>query len=459
MPTERDFEYYKSKGRVIPHTKMTVRKGTNFGNDAVEWTGDKLFGGDAAQASRDAARLQEQSGRRAGEYATDAYQQGQAGLSPYAQQGQDNFNTFNSRMGQGYYNYEPERYQYGQEQPGMYQAGQRPGAYQSQALPGMFDASGYQGPAQFQAQQGPANYQAQQAPGQFNKAEYDTMMPGQFSFSAQDYQQSPEAKLLMDQGSKAMERSAAAAGGLASGATLGGLQQLGQDITAKDFGNQFNRAAQTHGMQLDQALGERGFGYGMSRDQRGDYNTDRSFGFGVNQADIGRSERDRGFGYNQRQDQQAEMERNRLFGYGMNQDEYGRAIGQQNFGYQQNRDQQSDFNLDRTYATGQNQEEYNRWNEGYNRGYTADQDYQNRIGNELGLRYARDYTSGMMGPEMAMNQANFAQQYGQNMGNIEMGIGNAQAAGRVGAANALQQGLGQWLNFGSQIGGSWLGGK
>jgi hypothetical protein len=45
----------------------------------------------------------------------------------------------------------------------------------------------------------------------------------------------------MSEGMKALERSAAARGGLLSGATLKGVQRYGQDLASQEFTNAFNR--------------------------------------------------------------------------------------------------------------------------------------------------------------------------------------------------------------------------
>lgn len=64
---------------------------------------------------------------------------------------------------------------------------------------------------------------------------------GDFSFSMDDYQESPYAKFLQQEGQRGIERSAAARGGLASGNTLAGLQQRAMGISAGDYGDQYNR--------------------------------------------------------------------------------------------------------------------------------------------------------------------------------------------------------------------------
>ena len=60
-------------------------------------------------------------------------------------------------------------------------------------------------------------------------------------FSMSDFTQDPGYQFRMDQGTKALERSAAARGGLISGNTGGALQKYGQDLGSQEYQNAFNR--------------------------------------------------------------------------------------------------------------------------------------------------------------------------------------------------------------------------
>lgn len=57
----------------------------------------------------------------------------------------------------------------------------------------------------------------------------------------QNYQNSTGFQFRMGQGTQAIDRSAAARGGLNSGATLKALQQYGQNIGSAEFGNYLNQ--------------------------------------------------------------------------------------------------------------------------------------------------------------------------------------------------------------------------
>jgi hypothetical protein len=67
-------------------------------------------------------------------------------------------------------------------------------------------------------------------------------VPGAFKFGAADFQQDPGYQFRMDQGMKAIERSAAARGGLLSGNTGGALQNFGQGLASQEYQNAYNRA-------------------------------------------------------------------------------------------------------------------------------------------------------------------------------------------------------------------------
>lgn len=60
-------------------------------------------------------------------------------------------------------------------------------------------------------------------------------------FGMSDFEKDPGYQFRMDEGTKAIERSAAARGGLFSGATGKALTRYGQDVASQEFGNAFNR--------------------------------------------------------------------------------------------------------------------------------------------------------------------------------------------------------------------------
>ena len=60
-------------------------------------------------------------------------------------------------------------------------------------------------------------------------------------FGMSQFQQDPGYAFRMSEGMKGIERSAAARGGLLSGATLKGIQRYGQDLGSQEYTNAFNR--------------------------------------------------------------------------------------------------------------------------------------------------------------------------------------------------------------------------
>ena len=60
-------------------------------------------------------------------------------------------------------------------------------------------------------------------------------------FGMQQFQADPGYAFRMSEGMKGLERSAAARGGLLSGATMKGIQRFGQDLGSQEYQNAFNR--------------------------------------------------------------------------------------------------------------------------------------------------------------------------------------------------------------------------
>jgi hypothetical protein len=60
-------------------------------------------------------------------------------------------------------------------------------------------------------------------------------------FGTQQFQADPGYQFRMSEGMKALERSAAARGGLLSGSTLRATQRFGQDLASQEYQNAFNR--------------------------------------------------------------------------------------------------------------------------------------------------------------------------------------------------------------------------
>jgi hypothetical protein len=67
-------------------------------------------------------------------------------------------------------------------------------------------------------------------------------VPNAFKFGAGDYQADPGYAFRLAEGQKALDRQAAARGGLISGGALRAAQRYGQEMGSQEFGNAYNRA-------------------------------------------------------------------------------------------------------------------------------------------------------------------------------------------------------------------------
>lgn len=85
---------------------------------------------------------------------------------------------------------------------------------------------------------------------------------GQFSrpFSMADYEADPGYAFRLSEGMKALDRTAAARGGLLSGATLKGAQRYGQDMASQEYQNAFNRYQVNRSNALNPLISMAGLG-------------------------------------------------------------------------------------------------------------------------------------------------------------------------------------------------------
>jgi hypothetical protein len=95
--------------------------------------------------------------------------------------------------------------------------------------------------------------------GQQNPEDYGSLMK---DFTAADFNVNtdPGAQYRMDQAQKAIERSAAARGGVQSGGTLKALQSNSQDLASQEFGNAYNRFQNNRQTKANLLLGTAGLG-------------------------------------------------------------------------------------------------------------------------------------------------------------------------------------------------------
>jgi len=79
-------------------------------------------------------------------------------------------------------------------------------------------------------------------------------------FTMADYQADPGYAFRLGEGMKALERSAAARGGLLSGATLKGIQSYGQGLASQEYQNAYNRYQQQQAERFNRLSGIAGTG-------------------------------------------------------------------------------------------------------------------------------------------------------------------------------------------------------
>lgn len=88
-------------------------------------------------------------------------------------------------------------------------------------------------------------------------------------FGMQQFQQDPGYNFRMSEGMKALERSAAARGGLLSGGTLKDTQRYGQDLASQEYQNAFNRYQAERQAQLNPLQSLAGVGQTTSQQLAG----------------------------------------------------------------------------------------------------------------------------------------------------------------------------------------------
>jgi hypothetical protein len=72
------------------------------------------------------------------------------------------------------------------------------------------------------------------------------------NFGASDFQADPGYAFRLSEGMKALDRTAAARGGLLSGSTLKNAQRYGQDLASQEYQNAFNRYQANRGLQAQE---------------------------------------------------------------------------------------------------------------------------------------------------------------------------------------------------------------
>ena len=90
-------------------------------------------------------------------------------------------------------------------------------------------------------------------PTAFNANDPRYAQPGAFSFGANDFQADPGYAFRLSEGQRALERTAAARGGLISGGALKAASRYGQDMGSQEYQNAYARALTGYGTQVDRS--------------------------------------------------------------------------------------------------------------------------------------------------------------------------------------------------------------
>ena len=95
-----------------------------------------------------------------------------------------------------------------------------------------------------------------------------TAAGGEFNrnFGMADFQVDPGYQFRQQQGQQALERSAAARGGLLNGGTLKALTRYGQDTASQEYGNAYNRFNNDQSTRFNRLSSLAGIGQTASRD-------------------------------------------------------------------------------------------------------------------------------------------------------------------------------------------------
>ena len=90
-------------------------------------------------------------------------------------------------------------------------------------------------------------------PAAFNANDPRYAQPGAFSFGKNDFEADPGYAFRLSEGQKALERTAAARGGLISGPALKAASRYSGDLASQEYQNAYQRALTGYGTQVDRS--------------------------------------------------------------------------------------------------------------------------------------------------------------------------------------------------------------
>jgi hypothetical protein len=219
----------------------------------------------SAKAAKKAASTQAKSVDRAAELNNEQFQQTREDMRPYREVGQSGLYRLADLLGiEGNPANNPQG-SYGMAQPTQEQfTTTTPTTRASQVgwnggqvwgnVPGpnktSFDQAGYDAAME--------KYNASYTPGVAQKPDdYGSLLK---DFTGKDLENEPGYQFRLNQGTKALDRSAAAKGNLYSGGTLKAAQRYGQDYASNEYGNAYNRDLQNRQSKYNFLAGISGVG-------------------------------------------------------------------------------------------------------------------------------------------------------------------------------------------------------
>ena len=209
---------------------------------------------------------------------------------------------------------------------------------------------------------------------------------------ASNFTTAPGYTFRLAEGMKGVENSAAARGGLLSGAALKATQRYGQDFASNEYDRWFQQSA-----------ADRGYVAGVGNDAFNRLNTNRNFVSGQNDAQYGRMNTDRNYITSQ------------------NEGAYSRA------------------NTDRNYIAAQGDAVFNRFNTNQNNQY-------NRLASVAGAGQTATNNVQTAGQTYAQGAGAAYGNYANNVGNITTNGANASAAAGIAGSNAISGGIQGGIN-------------
>ena len=277
-----------------------ITAAATIGSSLIGSSAARSAGSAQADAANQAAQLQAQSEREQLALQREIYGQQRADIAPYRQAGLTAQNRLLTYLGldpstaavapvtqfdQAGYDQAMQAYNQAIQSGAGTAAGGtfRPGYYKSVGPGGDLGYETEYVPGEFI--RGPAGAAGAAAPTMPTREQFTSTIPtdqltvdpnaadfGKYArdFSMADFQQDPGYSFRLSEGLKALDRQAAARGGLISGAALKASQRYGQDMASQEYGNAFNRYQINRANQLDPLMSITGYGQ-LATNQLGGY--------------------------------------------------------------------------------------------------------------------------------------------------------------------------------------------